>query len=158
MPRARSTSSVWNDALRTVAPSFFRLPAFRRAGPARSAAVPTTPTVTECPDLAYGTRLPPRRGRSLSSDVLAPAAPQRVRGGLGLPVAGEDALLVAADAHDAGGGGEVREVPHLLADDRVDPVEHAVVHVEVRDLVLLAPRLRGDRVQAGVGVGAVLGD
>ena len=37
-------------------------------------------------------------------------------------------------------------------------VEDAVVHVEVVDLVLLAPRLRRERVVAGEGVGAVLGD
>ena len=48
---------------------------------------------------------------------LGPAAPQRVRRGLGLAVAGEDALLVAVDAVDADGGLEVGEVPDLLADE-----------------------------------------
>ena len=56
------------------------------------------------------------------------------------------------------GGGEVREVPDLLTDDGVDRVEHAVVHLQVLDLVLLGPRLRGQRVHPGDGVGAVLGD
>ena len=59
-------------------------------------------------------------GEKQESGVLAPTAAQREGGGLGLAVAGEGALLVAADPHDPGGGGEVGEVPDLLADDGVD--------------------------------------
>ena len=42
---------------------------------------------------------------------------------------------------------EVGEVPHVLADDGVEPVEDPVVHREELDLVLLAPRLRGSGAQ-----------
>ena len=69
------------------------------------------------------------------------------------------APFLSTDAHDAGRGGEVGEVPHLLADNGVDAVEDPMIHVQVFDLVLLGPRVsRHDRVQAWVGVGAVLGD
>ena len=57
-----------------------------------------------------------------------------------------------------GRGGEVGEVPDLLADDRVEPVEDAVEHREHVGLVLLGPRAGRDAVQAGDGVGAVLGE
>jgi hypothetical protein len=57
------------------------------------------------------------------------------------PLTREDALLVAVDPADARAGGKVGEGPDLLADDRVDPVEDAVVHRQEVDLELLAPGL-----------------
>jgi hypothetical protein len=46
----------------------------------------------------------------------------------------------------------------VLADDGGHPVEDPVVHLQVLDLVLLAPRFGRHGMQAGQGVGAVLGD
>ena len=63
------------------------------------------------------------------SEVLAPPSSQGVSRRLRLAIPGENTLLVAADAHDAGGRGEVGEVPHLLTDDGVDPVEDPMIHV-----------------------------
>src|SRR3954451_22518787 len=80
-----------------------------------------------------------------------------MRAGLWATLAGEDALLVAVDPGDAGAGGEIGEIPDVLADDRVDAVEDAVVHGQEVDLELLAPRLAGHAMQPGLGVGAVLG-
>jgi hypothetical protein len=48
---------------------------------------------------------------------------QRVGGRLGLAVAGEDTFLFPPTRMDSGGGGEVGEVPHVLADDGLDAVE-----------------------------------
>src|SRR5664279_4526009 len=87
-----------------------------------------------------------------------PAATQRPGAGLGAPIPGEDALLVAVHPEEARAGGEVGEVPYLLADHGVHPVEDPVGHVEDARLVLLGPRGVGDRVDTGDGVGAVFGD
>src|SRR5690606_31041266 len=104
-------------------------------------------------------RLPAHERRhALPGELAGPAAAEVVGGGLRLAVAGEDALLVASDPHDAGGRGEVGEVPDLLADDGLAGVEDAVVHLEVLHLVLLRPRGRRELVQARHGVGAILGD
>ena len=72
-----------------------------------------------------------------------------VRGRLRSPLAGEDALLVAVDAHHAGSGREVGEVPDVLADDGVEAVEDAVEHREQLGLILLRPRVGHDVVQPG---------
>jgi hypothetical protein len=51
-----------------------------------------------------------------------------------------------------GGGGEVGEVPRVLADDGLDAVETRR-YVHVFDPVFVAPRASGyDQVQAGIGV------
>src|SRR5271154_5687418 len=65
-------------------------------------------------DLRYG--LPPR--------WLMPEITQEPGGRFRLPIAGEDALVVAARPVHRLGGGEVSEVPHLLADHLGDPPEH----------------------------------
>jgi hypothetical protein len=47
----------------------------------------------------------------------------------------------------------------MLSNDGVDPVERAMVHIEVIHLILLKPWAPGrDGVQTGVGVGAVFSD
>src|SRR5215212_4676139 len=84
----------------------------------------------------------------------SPAAPQEVRRSLASG-RGEDALLVAADLYDPRHGGEVGEVLHLLAHDRLDPVEDAVGYREHLDLVALGPGVGEDVVQAGEGVSAI---
>ena len=68
-------------------------------------------------------------------------------------------FLFAADADDAGGRGEVGEVPDVLANDSVNAVEDSMVHIQIFDLVILAPRASGNnRMQTRIGVGAILGD
>src|SRR3954447_4405166 len=85
----------------------------------------------------------------------SPAPSQRVRGRLRPAVAGEDALLVAVDPGDPRARGEVGEVPDVLADHRVDPVEDAVIHVQECGLKLFAPGLADEAVQPGLRVRAV---
>src|SRR5512144_1726266 len=87
-----------------------------------------------------------------------PAPPEQVRTGFGAALASEHALLVAVHPDESGCGGEVGEVPHLLADHGVHSVEHAVVHVEPRGLVFLGPGAVREAFQPGDGVGAVLRD
>ena len=87
----------------------------------------------------------------------APALAQRPRRRLRLAIAREDALLVAVDPVQPVVGGEVGEVPDVLADELREAVEDAVVGLEVGDLVLLGPDpVLPDGVQAWLGVGAVL--
>ena len=64
-------------------------------------------------------------------------------------------LFPSTRSHSAGGL-EVGEVPDLLADDRGNSVEHAVVHREEVDLVLLRPGPGHRRVQSRERVDAVL--
>ena len=62
----------------------------------------------------------PRAGGLASA---GPPLPQQPGGRLGLAVAGEHALVVAARPVHRLRGGEVGEVPHVLADDLRDPAE-----------------------------------
>src|SRR5690349_22226700 len=144
--RSRSSSPRWNSS---------------SAGPHRNG---TLGEVGQGRDRVDGPDSGPRRktrgridrGRRASA-FLVPAMAQGVRAGLRTAVPGEDALLVAVDPGDARAGGEVGEVPDLLADDGVDPVEDPVIHRQQLDLELLAPRVADQAVQPGLGVGAVLG-
>ncbi len=77
------------------------------------------------------------------SEVFAPAAAQVMGCRFGLAVTGEDTLLVSADPHDARRGGEVCEVPDLFTDHGIDSIEHPMVHLQVFDLVFLAPWVAG---------------
>src|SRR5690606_1038010 len=87
------------------------------AGP--SAALPGWPPQPNAkrPGYAVVAHRIPRPGRELLlAGASGPATAQVVRGGLGLAVARADALLVAADAPDTGGRGDVGRVPDLLPD------------------------------------------
>src|SRR6185312_6681794 len=77
-----------------------------------------------------------------------------MRAGLRASLAREHAFLVSVDSGDARPGGEVGEIPDVLADHLVDTVEDAVVHGQDVDLELFAPRLARHAVQPRLRVGA----
>src|SRR5688572_19624418 len=80
-----------------------------------------------------------------------------MRACLRLALAREDAFLVAVHAEDTGRGSEVGKVPDLLADDRIDPVEDAMAHVQDFDLVLFGPSHPLDAVETGHRISAIFG-
>ena len=76
-------------------------------------------------------RINPRAGNDLrfSKEFFSrrrPALAQEVRGGFGLALPGEDALFVADGAGDALLGREIREIPDVLADHKIQPVKAPV--------------------------------
>ena len=135
-------------------------PVLRRQGKKKSRAFPAGNTLPEpiigCSESAI-LRVPASGLPFVVLRQLLPAALKDKGRILGLTLAGEDALLVAIDPHDALGGLEVGKIPDQFSLDKVVAVKDAKIPLQILVLVFLAPHDAGQLVLGGQGVGAELG-